>query len=76
MGPILFNIFINGLLEELNDSSLGVSMPKMSISALGYADDLLLMADSAKKLQAQINICERWSRKGQRSERSGGGKRC
>ena len=57
------NIYINDLLEELNSSNLGVTMPRTKITALGYADDVVLLADSPSKLQAQINICERWSRR-------------
>ena len=63
LGPILFNIYINDLLEELNSSNLGVAMPRTKIAALGYADDVALLADEPSKLQALINICERWSRR-------------
>ena len=63
LGPILFHIFINDLLEELNSSNLGVSMLTLKITALGYADDIVLLADSPRNLQALINICQSWSRK-------------
>ena len=62
LGPILFNIFINDLLETLNDSGLGVALEKITITALGFADDIILIADKPSKLQALIDICERWSR--------------
>ena len=63
LGPILFNIYINDLLEKLDSSSLGVAMPGIFITALGFADDILLIADDPEKLQRQINICEKWSKK-------------
>ena len=61
LGPILFNIFINDLLEKLHLTRLGVGMPKTIITALGYADDIVLLADNPSKLQEQIDICEKWS---------------
>ena len=42
LGPILFNIFINDLLQTLDSSKLGVLMPKKTVTALGYADDIVL----------------------------------
>ena len=62
LGPILFNIFINDLLETLNDSGLGVALENITVTALGFADDIKLIADKPPKLQALIDICERWSR--------------
>ena len=48
LGPILFNIFINDLLEELHASNLGVQMITITVSALGFADDVLLIADDPR----------------------------
>ena len=62
LGPILFNIFINDLLKRLQDSGLGVALEHLIVSALGFADDVLLIADDPAKLQALINICGSWSR--------------
>ena len=49
LGPILFNIFINDLLEDLHASKLGVKMITITVSALGFADDVLLIADDPSK---------------------------
>ena len=65
LSPLLFNIFINDLLTEiniqLNDSPTLEGMP---INGLMYADDLVLMSESEEGLQELLNILhsytERW----------------
>ena len=62
LGPILFIIYINDLLEQLEDSKLGVHIWNIVISALGFADDIILLADNVKNLQRLIDICAAWSK--------------
>ena len=38
-------------------------MPRITITTLGYADDVVLLADTPAKLQEQIRICGRWGRR-------------
>ena len=61
LGPILFNIFINDLLDRLNRSNLGVKLGDISIAALGFADDIVLISDSPTKAQRLLDICESWA---------------
>ena len=63
LGPILFIFYINDLLRELSESKLGAVIGGIFISALGFADDIVLIADCPKKLQALLDICYNWCRR-------------
>ena len=62
LGPILFIIFINDLLVKLKNSNLGASIGRITVSTLGFADDIILIADNPENLQKLIDICGTWSR--------------
>ena len=44
LSPTLFSLFINGLVEELNELNLGIKIEETHIFALLYADDIALIA--------------------------------
>jgi len=48
-------------LGKLNNSNLGAAIENLIISSLGFADDIVLISDSPKKLQSLINICYEWA---------------
>ena len=61
LGPLLFLIFINDLLDKLNKSNYGAKIEDLKICSLGFADDIVLTSDSPSKLQSLINICSEWA---------------
>ena len=56
--PLLFNLFINDLIHTLLDTTITV-LPNNStvLNNLFFADDIVILAPSAKDLNYLINIC-------------------
>jgi hypothetical protein len=63
LSPLLYAIYINGLAEELNRLDLGVLVFGRRVSVLLYADDIVLVADSAPNLQAMLNCAQGYATK-------------
>ena len=58
LSPILFCIYIDELLNRINDSGLGCHIGHLSYSGLGYADDVTTLTPSVTALQSLLKICE------------------
>ena len=69
LSPILFNLYINDLLNHSNENSFdSVHLSdKLKITCPAYADDIILISKSALGLQNQLNclhkFCEEWKMK-------------
>ena len=63
LSPTLFALFINDLLKEIKQSTIGVRVGDLVVSTLCYADDLVLLAESEIDLQTLFNIVSRWCSK-------------
>ena len=64
--PILFNLFINDLVGELEAGGLGVDVPALDgppVGALLFADDLVMLADSPGQLGTMVGRLEGWCRR-------------
>jgi len=64
LSPILFDIFVNDLVAELKEKGWGVEVGMSRLSILLFADDIVLVADSAQELQQMLDLvtdfCSRW----------------
>jgi hypothetical protein len=64
LSPLLFNIFINGIVEKVREDEGGVEVGEMVIPILLFADDMVLMAEGENQLEALVRkvkeYCETW----------------
>ena len=60
LSPQLFNIYIDGLSDILNKSSIGVSIGGKQINHMLYADDLCIVSLSSAGLQQLLSICDQY----------------
>ena len=61
LSPWLFNVFIDDLSINLNNSGIGCCMNNISFNHIQYADDTILLAPSPTGLQKLLNICEKFA---------------
>ena len=61
LAPTLFALFINDLAMDINSLSKGVLVNGKNVSILMYADDVVLISDSADGLQTMLNSLDSWS---------------
>ncbi len=47
LSPYLFNLFVNELIEKCLELDVGVHISSKNVSAIGYCDDIMLMAGSS-----------------------------
>ena len=51
LSPTIFSAFINDIVKDINDLGFGIPVGDTSILLLLYADDIVLIADSARMVQ-------------------------
>jgi hypothetical protein len=60
----LFKIYINDLPDIFDDSCHPVTLETLSLSCLMFADDILLLSESAEGLQKSLDklseYCKKW----------------
>ena len=60
ISPTIFSVYVNGVLKELKQSKVGITVQGNMVTALAYADDIVLMALTQAGLQTLLGIVERW----------------
>lgn len=65
LAPLLFCIYINGLIKKINKYSKGITIDSSKICTLAFADDLVILEENMIELQNTIDIIFKYSKKWQ-----------
>jgi hypothetical protein len=65
LSPLLYAIFINALVDDLAARNLGVEVFGRRVGILLYADDIVLIAESAEQLQSMLDCTSAYATKWQ-----------
>ena len=63
LSSTLFLVYINDLVTELKEKSVGIQNDYFSVQCLLYADDLTLISESEDDLQTMFNVLADWCSK-------------
>ena len=61
LSPVLFSVYLDGLLERLSQSAVGCYWGHQFAGALCYADDIVLLAPCASALRQMLGICSSYA---------------
>ena len=61
LSPILFCMYPDELLNQINESGIGCHIGYLSFAGLGYADDVGILSPSVEALQELLHICEKYA---------------
>ncbi len=58
LSPVLFALYMEGLLRQLKDSGVGCYIGNHFVGAIAYVDDINLICPTKKSLDILTGICE------------------
>ena len=61
LSPVLFCLYIDGLLVALSKAGIGCFVGSNFVGALAYADDIVLLAPTASALRKMLAICDSYA---------------
>ena len=61
LSPVLFSVYLDGLLEELARSGVGCHCGCLFAGAICYADDIVLLAPCPSALRIMLQICDKYA---------------
>ena len=61
LSPALFAVYLDDLLKELRSFGHGCYMGGLWVGAVGFVDDLLLLAPSRSAMEKMLNTCEKYA---------------
>ena len=62
LSPLLFNIYIDILLQRLKHTGIGCHIGTMFMGCIAYADDIVLLSPSLSSVNEMLAICDTYSK--------------
>ena len=63
LSPALFALYVDELLVELRALGIGCKVADVYMGAVGFCDDLLLLAPTRDGMQIMLDICQRFAKR-------------
>ena len=63
LSPLFYNIYVDDLMKQLSCEKLGCTIGGIYNGTISYADDIVLLGASARKMQKMIDICYKYGNK-------------
>ena len=61
LSPVLFCVYIDGLLATLKDAGIGSHIGSEFVGVLAYADDIVLLAPTPDALRLMLKLCDHYA---------------
>ena len=61
ISPVLFCVYVDGLLKLLSDAKVGCYIGHVFVGALAYADDIVLLAPTARAMRKLLSLCDEFA---------------
>jgi hypothetical protein len=61
LSPILFNIYLDDLIQELKRSGIGCHFNNHFVGCFIYADDITILAPSCEALDSMLGVCSEYA---------------
>jgi hypothetical protein len=58
LSPLLFNLYVDCILDQLQSSDLGCFLGKKCVNSFMYADDLVVLSISVTDMQNLVSLCQ------------------
>ena len=62
LSPLLFSLYINGALEKLRAAKVGIMCTEELVTALLFADDMVILAEGEEELNRGLGVLGEWCR--------------
>ena len=61
ISPVLFSVYVDGLLKLLSDAKVGCYIGHVFVGALAYADDIVLSVPTARAMSKLLSLCDEFA---------------